>query len=628
MGRSDSGSATASMAGNGFAQVEDGDMNARRSVLFFVKGAALVGALFLLSRTLPSAPPVVVALALALLGLLGASGIAYGWMSLKTLRQVKYMEDGQLSKLNNGRVLCLVVSFVLAVASAAGLLIESPKWDTVQWALLAVAVPLYYIVWRAVCHFVKKEYAPRFRRAEAMKWTPVVVAGVLSVLFLLVLVFLPPVVYESAEEAFFSVNRPFSESPSSVMVEAEYLGSLKDGFIGYGLSELASSFPLGYCAADVALYALIFFGVANLLSACTLGLAQFVEIVSPLAIGKDQRRPNASSSFGPRGRYVAVAIALPICLVGAFMVADTETGKVVRSGQLTPVQQFVRNQMELSVYVIDNEYLDYHRMQDLLEQAAADSEALAREAHETLVPLINTSFDARIANVDSYLDWYYSLPADYERLGNMVTGTVESYLEDQLREHIEAGIDDSELMETVAQYSERATELERSIEEAASSLELEGLPTWLPVNEVVLEGGFAAKVSEPSHEMLTAAQRFGISGAAGVGSGVVAAKVLEKAVGKQFFSKLVGRVSGAIGSRAAGAAVGGAAGSVLGPVGTVLGVAVGAAAGVGVDALLLNIDEMQNRDSYREELVSAIEEERQAMLDAFEQVHTGVQQTE
>ena len=50
-----------------------------------------------------------------------------------------------------------------------------------------------------------------------------------------------------------------------------------------------------------------------------------------------------------------------------------------------------------------------------------------------------------------------------------------------------------------------------------------------------------------------------------------------------------------------------------------MGLAVGAGVGVGVDALLLNIDELHNRDAYRAELVDAIEQERAEMLALFEE---------
>lgn len=52
----------------------------------------------------------------------------------------------------------------------------------------------------------------------------------------------------------------------------------------------------------------------------------------------------------------------------------------------------------------------------------------------------------------------------------------------------------------------------------------------------------------------------------------------------------------------------------LRPAGVALGIAAGAAVGAGVDYVLLSMDEAQNRESYRDEIMAAIEEERAELL--------------
>ena len=74
------------------------------------------------------------------------------------------------------------------------------------------------------------------------------------------------------------------------------------------------------------------------------------------------------------------------------------------------------------------------------------------------------------------------------------------------------------------------------------------------------------------------------------------------------------KIATALGSRGLGAAAGGAVGSAAGPLGTIAGIAAGTALGIGVDAAMLAVDEMQNRDTYKQEMVDAIEEERAATL--------------
>lgn len=71
-------------------------------------------------------------------------------------------------------------------------------------------------------------------------------------------------------------------------------------------------------------------------------------------------------------------------------------------------------------------------------------------------------------------------------------------------------------------------------------------------------------------------------------------------------------------SRAAGGVVGAAIGTAAGPVGTILGAAAGTAASIGVDYALLKVDESQNRESYKEQITDAIEEERAEVLSLLE----------
>ena len=86
---------------------------------------------------------------------------------------------------------------------------------------------------------------------------------------------------------------------------------------------------------------------------------------------------------------------------------------------------------------------------------------LSEKNSEVLTNLINESFDKRLENVDDYLDWYYSLPADYERLASMITGSAEEFVTDQFTAHIENGIDDSAIDEQLSVTPPRSTNIAR-----------------------------------------------------------------------------------------------------------------------------------------------------------------------
>jgi hypothetical protein len=43
------------------------------------------------------------------------------------------------------------------------------------------------------------------------------------------------------------------------------------------------------------------------------------------------------------------------------------------------------------------------------------------------------------ANVDLYLDWYYSLEGEYGRIGNMLVGDLHGYMLEQFRHTLQRG---------------------------------------------------------------------------------------------------------------------------------------------------------------------------------------------
>lgn len=71
---------------------------------------------------------------------------------------------------------------------------------------------------------------------------------------------------------------------------------------------------------------------------------------------------------------------------------------------------------------------------------------------------VDRAFDRMEQNVDGYLDWYYSLTAEYVRLAKLLTGDIEGYMEQKLSEHIQKG-EAYEIMTTVYRQQHQPTRL-------------------------------------------------------------------------------------------------------------------------------------------------------------------------
>ena len=581
----------------------------RRWGAYLAKAIVLVGLLCLVGHTAPLMPPAGIALAWAVLSAASALGLVYCAVIKKTHNRAKYRKGGMLHKLNEGRILRMIGAFILAAACMAGLILESPKWGVGEWVLVAAAIPAYAAVLVVVLRKLGREYEAPYRAASAIKWSSVIVAVLLCVAYAAISLLEPATTFGSAAEAFMAAQQPFESSPSALMSEAGLLASLADGLAAYGMSEAAGmAFPL-YVICRIALVAGAFFSVANLLGACSLERVELRRVFAPLGTpGEHGTRGHVV------GKYVAAAAVLPVCLCAAFLGANFAVEQAAQTEEFTAAEGFVRDQAGMAAFVLDGKYYEQQAVAELIDEARQKSETLYTDAREKLVPLINASYDARVANVDSYLDWYYSLPADYERLATMITGAAESFVAEQFQNQIEQGIDDSQLEAEFDSFVEQASQLKAGIEQELAGCELTGVPEWLVTAKELLADDFLSQPLEPTEKLMDAGARIGISAAAGVAGGVLAKKLVEKAMTQQFCSKVVAKISTMAASRVGGGVVGGALGTVGGTLGAAAGVAAGTALGVGVDYVLLNIDEMQNRETYKQEIIATIEEERAEKL--------------
>lgn len=656
---------------------------------YAIKAAAVVAMLFLFSRVAAWAPGWCIAVVWAACSLLLAAGITYHAVVKKTINQAALHAGGMLGRINGGRTFRLSVAFIVSAAGVAGLFVASVGWDAWQWGLAVAAVPLFLLVYMLVDKVVGKEAALLFRASLGVRASACITGGLLFVASFALFAVQPTPEVTSATEAFLSAENPFASSPSTIMSEAGLAVSYADALSTYGLSRLGELNVFGrYCAQGLLLLSSLF-GLAGLLGTCALDLRELKRVFLPLKkIGSEQETAARASRGAGALRSVLLkapivaAVAAPLILVGAFVASDSALAQMKAADELTPAENLVREAFGTTAYVLDGKYYDQQQVQTLMEETAVKTAALSEDARNDLVPRVNAVFDARVANVDSYLDWYYSLGADYERLGNLITGTIESFVADQLTESLEAGVDDSEFVSTLQSYVDQAAAINAGYEEGLANSELIGIPEWLLTSTEAITADFLSGPIEPTQRLLDAGERFGISATVGGVGGVVAgvatskavggaaekaatsagekaatsaassagekaaagdaaekaagkqaakaaekavtknigSKIVEKAAGKAFFKAIVSRIGSMIGSRGVGAAVGGAAGTLVGPgVGTAVGIAAGAAIGVGVDYGLLMLDEAQNRESYKAEIIEAIEEERADLLAQIEQ---------
>lgn len=222
------------------------------------------------------------------------------------------------------------------------------------------------------------------------------------------------------------------------------------------------------------------------------------------------------------------------------------------------------------------------------------------------------------AAVERYLDWYFSLGAEWGRMLRLLTGNVEGFLQDQLAVTLSTTPGLEAWLLSVQQQSARdSATLQTAQQRMAQTLERHHLA--LDAGQCLLR----AEVAElPAVQLLgQAQQRLTASAVAGTGAGAFAAVVAGKAMAKTSMkaaSKVLAKAAAKQGLGKAGAAVAGAAlGSVVPGVGTAAGAIAGAVAGavvgVGLDWAALYAEERLTRDAMRSDLRAALGEQMQAL---------------
>lgn len=257
---------------------------------------------------------------------------------------------------------------------------------------------------------------------------------------------------------------------------------------------------------------------------------------------------------------------------------------------------------------------------DLAGQIRRSSAELLREsehAQQLLRRQVDLAYAAAAENVDNYLDHYYSLPAEYMRLGALLTGSLEDQIGAQLREYLSQGEPFAELAGTLDRLSleeseraERYSELMRRLYEE----QCDPLPD-VPFN--TLETLSLQEVLQPGLDVQASStlQRAALGGFAGLG-GAIAAKVVAKVAAKGAIGVAAKSMTKVAATKAAGTTLGAAVGGVLGSVvpgagtlvGSAAGATLGAALGVSIDALALRLEETYSREAFHTQITESLEE--------------------
>lgn len=495
-------------------------------ISYFTKASFLCVLLYAGSIVAPSLPLPGVAVLWAAVSVIATITPLYTHVVLrKTVRHQQLQPDSTFFKLNNGRILSIIVLFVVSAFCSLTLILQAPGWKVENWLLVLAAIFIFPAAYLLTRKLVEREYTPFFRQAHIIRISCIAVTVLLLFANVALMNATQPAEYTGPVQAVLSVNQPFENSPSTLISDLAWFSALSQGLTAYGMSAISNVSYSIYEVLEVILNITTFYSIACLFGVCWLRADELKTAFSPI-----KESANASTESLPQKRYVVLGILLPVILIGCSVAADEHAASIEQSGQVTQVKSLIRSTVGFIIDVSDGTYYDH----SLLEQKYT---SLATQANETLTPLISQAYQTRINNVDSFLDWY----CDSQNWGSKLFN--DDGIKSQLGEKLSTGADDSALAANMQSYVNEADALQRFDKNALSDCAITGeIPDWLIKEATPVDAALSEAATQSVANIVAAGAKLGITPAGNADSTTVSngitAQLEASDVGKKLTSDI------------------------------------------------------------------------------------------
>ena len=530
---------------------------------------------------------------------------AYNSAVMQTRTVSYYKTTGWAYTLLSGRVIRSFLWVIWALTTSFFTLLQFSTYSGLDWVTLMLVIPVYWLTYLYSHKFLSSELRKRYVITDfsivwAQWWCPAIM---LAIYACLIGAFFNVQSYASLAETLAATKSGIPDVPGSALVESVLqLMTFSDGIKAYlagNLKQFSEYLPVflkiigGY---------VVFFNACATFACFVIPSAEYRRVFGPIS---DDDPPAPLSQ-----NRVALASAL-ITFVALFIYVPL----------FAYLENWTRHHPhDVAKIICDAERIDGYLYNagtiKKLEEAKALTLTNLSFSRGKLAGQIDVAFSRMENNVDKYLDWYYSLPNEYVRLGKLATGELEDYMEKSLFEQLQQGAAFKEVS--------GAIEIALASHKGDMAKYRQEIKTTLDASRQVLPCTPDAKVAKdisvndilslPAHLDIVAFENRAAGGAiaASVSMGIAA-----KVAGKGVFKAATKAVSKMVVSKAAavlgGSAVGAVVGSVVPGVGTVaIGALGGLIGGLAIDGALLKLEEVISRADFKKEILASIQESKVA----------------
>ncbi len=536
----------------------------------------------------------------------------------------QFKQLGILHWLFTRRILAYIWWLLWSIIFAFLLLFYLGAAEKQEWVTFFAAIPVFAAIYTVCFSIAAHEYKPYIAEHKSLTWSRWITALAMAVFFV---VFVNHAdisrQYTSLAEAVATESQKLNGASSSILIlETNRLLGFIEGLKRYTLGSLHSFNDALYLGAIFLGSVLFFYNVALGISSFMVSLSEYRRIFGPI---QDSDQPPAVSPWAwaitsAFTTFFVLFIYVPSTVyVDAWLRSNPETIREIHTSQQAVVE---------TVEMIGDNYYKPGTTEQI-EQAYLDSLGKLEASLGKLREATDTGFRQMTENVDDYLDWYYSLPGEYERIVALATGVLENWMAEKLQNYLMKGNVFGPVQQSIENVLQNNQQLRAAHVQKVEQILTENRvqPADNSKLEIVRHASLSALKEPPAHSVIVNLEnRMLISGGigtAGAITGAIAGKITAKVAGKgiiklgaQALIKVTaGKAVSALGGAAAGAATGMALGSFIPGIGTAIGAAIGGiiggiTIGLTVEKLLLMLEEAFSREEFKRQILEAIEEER------------------
>lgn len=571
----------------------------RKNKTVFICSIIYILFLYLIQNFIVELPVLCLYLILFIFTVLLFVFLFYGCIIEKTKTLMTLHPEGRLARLLSGRMLWYLVCFIFALAFAFIVQIRLIGMSREDFTVMSIGLLTMPWIYSACSRIAKAESIPWLFYQRSICWTLLATAILIFLLQVVAVAteYYPPSHYESLDAALNA--RPLKQTRSSIINWVVELSSIVETVKIYFISNQDG---LIYSLLVICCSLISFSPIYAIFSLIFLPGSEIRRIFIPQYL-QTTHTPPCNNVYVIVFSFIFVIFFLGFAAIFAHIEMHSSDYSI---------EEYLNSTKKNVVIYVDGRYYDgalSPQINELKKKYNEESQRLTALMVKEKAELCG----GMRANVDRFLDWYYSLGTEYLRLGNALIGNGSEYLTNKLKEHLQNGLDDgtygdiqNKLYQLDIKYEQEIAILKKKYE--ITEKEAEG-------HQIIsLPPNFLETV--PNHSSINFSQRMFTSTGVGAITGVIAAKAISKPALKTAAAALVKlvaskAVTGGGGAVASGAGVGAAIGSVFPGVGTaagafVGGVIAGIATWVTTDVILLKFDEGKNREKMRQEILEEI----------------------